>query len=53
MVDFHETHNMYSNLSETPLSIPLNNQENVRLSKINEIKDFFVSDITKIELMSK
>ena len=53
MADFHKTHNMYSNLSETPLNIPLKDQENFRLNKINETKDFFVSDITKRELMSK
>ena len=45
MVDFHETHNMYPNLSESPLYISLNDQEYFRLNKINEIKDYFVAEI--------
>ena len=45
MADFHETHNMYPNLSETSLNIPLNDQEYFRLNKINEIKDYFVAEI--------
>ena len=36
-----------------PLSAtPLNNQQ-FRLNKINEIKDYFVAEIREIELMSK
>ena len=53
MADFHETPNMYLNLSETPLNIPLNDQQHFRLSKINEIKDYFVAGIKERELMSK
>ena len=53
MVDSHETHNMYPNLSETPLNIPLNDQQHFRLNKINEIKDYFVAEIKERELMSK
>ena len=58
MVDSHETHNMYPNLSETllstaPLNIPLNDQKHFRLNKINEIKDYFVPEVKEIELMSK
>ena len=58
MVDSHETHNMYPNLSETllstaPLNIPLNDQKHFRLNKINEIKDYFVAEIKERELMSK
>ena len=53
MVDSHETHNMYPNLSEAPLNIPLNDQEHFKLNKINEIKDYFVAEIKEIELMSK
>ena len=53
MVDSHETPNMYPNLSETPLNIPLNDQQHFRLNKINEIKDYFVAEIKKRELMSK
>ena len=53
MVDSHETHNMYPNLSETPLNVPLNNQEHYRLNKINQIKDYFAAEIKERELMSK
>ena len=40
----HQTHNIYPNL---------NNQQQFRLSKINEIKDCFIVEIKKRELMSK
>ena len=53
MVDSHETPNMYPNLSEIPLNIPLNDQQHFRLNKINEIKDYFVVEIKERELMSK
>ena len=53
MVDSHETHNMYPNLSETTLNIPLNDQEHFRLNKINKIKDYFVTEIKERELMIK
>ena len=44
--DFHE--NMYPNLSTTP-----SNDEQFRLNKINETKDYFIAEIKKWELMSK
>ena len=50
MVDFHETSNVYTNLNA--LNIPSNDQ-NFRLNKINEIKDYFVTEIKEKELMSK
>ena len=40
----HETHNIYPNL---------NDQQQFILNKINEIKDYFISEIKEIELMSK
>ena len=40
---------MYPNLSATPL----NDQQQFRLNKINEIKDYFVCEIKERELMSK
>ena len=46
-----ETHNIYPNLksvslSATPLNaVPLNNQQQFRLNKINEISDYFVAEI--------
>ena len=48
--DFHETPNpnMYPNLS-----VPLRDQQQLRLSKFNEIKDYFVAEIKEKELMSK
>ena len=49
MVDSDETPNMYPNLSLTPL----NDEQHFRLSKINEIKNYFVAEIKKRELMSK
>ena len=47
--NFHETTNMYSNLN----AVSLNDQQQFRLNKINEIKDYFVADIKERELMSK
>ena len=44
----HETPNMYPNLSRA-----LSNEQQFRLNKINEIKDFFVAEIKERELMSK
>ena len=34
-------------------AIPLNDQQQFRLNKINEIKDYFVDEINERELMSK
>ena len=47
MVGSHKTPNMYQNLSETPLTVPLNDQQHFRLNKVIEIKDFFVAEIKK------
>ena len=44
----HETPNMYPNLSA-----PLSDQQQFRLNKINEIKDYFVAEIKERELMNK
>ena len=52
MTDFHETPNMYPNLS-APVNVPLNDQEHFRLYKIKKIKDYFVAEIKEKELMSK
>ena len=40
--------NMYPNMSATP-----SNEQQFRLNKINEIKDYFVAEIKERELMSK
>ena len=42
----YETHNTYPNLN----TIPLNDHQQFRLNKINEIKDYFVADIKEREL---
>ena len=57
MDGFHETPNMYPNLS-APLNVPLsatllNHEQHFRLNKINEVKDYFVAEIEERELMSK
>ena len=46
--DFLETWNMYPNLSAN-----ISNDQQFRLNKINEIKDYFIAEITERELMSK
>ena len=46
--DFHETLNMYPNLSATT-----SNDQQFRLNKINEIKDYFIAEIKERELTSK
>ena len=44
----HKTHNIYPNLSATP-----SNEQQFRLNKISEIKDYFVAEIKERELMRK
>ena len=46
--DFHETPNMYPNLSAN-----ISNEEQIRLNKINEIKDYFLAEIRERELISR
>ena len=45
----NETPNMYPNLNANQLS----NQQQFRMNKINEIKDYFIAEIKKKELISK
>ena len=45
----HEAHNIYPNSSATSLR----DQQQFRLNKINEIKDYFVAENKERELMSK
>ena len=45
---FHETPNMYPNLNAN-----ISNDQQFKLSKINEIKDYFVAEIRERELMSE
>ena len=44
----HEAYIIYPNLSTIP-----SNEQQFQLSKINEIKDYFVAEIKERELMSK
>ena len=48
MFKMAETNNIYPDLSATPL-----NDQQFRLNRINEIKDYFVAEIKERELMSK
>ena len=57
MEDFHETPNMYPNLS-APLNVLmsktlLNDKQHFRLNKINEIKYYLVAELKERELMSR
>ena len=45
----HETCNVYPNLN----AVPLHDQQQFRLNKINEIKDYLVAEIKERELISK
>ena len=44
----YKTHNIYPNLN-----VSLSDQQQFRINKINEIKDYFVAGIKERELMSK
>ena len=46
--DFHKIPNMYRNLNANIL-----NEQQFRLNKINEIKDYFLAEIRERELISK
>ena len=46
--DFHETPNMYPNLNAN-----ISNEQQFRLNKINEIKNYFLAEIRERELISK
>ena len=48
MFKMAETNNIYPNLSPT-----LSNNQQFRLNKINEIRNYFVAEIKERELMSK
>ena len=50
--NFHKTSNMYPNLNAIPLSANISNDQQFRLNKINEIKDF-IGEIRERELMKK
>ena len=45
--NFHETPNMYPNLNAN-----ISSDQQFRLNKINEIKDFFIAEIKERKLMN-
>ena len=51
--DFHKTPNMYPNLNAIPLNENISNEQQFRLNKINETKDYFLAEIRERELISK
>ena len=54
MDDFNKAPNIYRNLSAAPLNAAnISNQQQFRLNKINEIKDYFLAEIRERELISK
>ena len=58
MDDFSKTPNIYPNFSAAllnaiPLSANISNEQQFRLNKINEIKDYFLAEIKERELISK
>ena len=46
--DFHKTPNIYPNLNAN-----ISNEQQFRLKKINEIKDYFLAEIRERELISR
>ena len=58
MDDFNKRPNIYPNLSAAPvnavpLSTNISNEQQFRLNKINKIKDYFLAEVRKRELISK
>ena len=51
--DFRKTPNIYQNLNAIPLNANISNEQQFRLNKINEIKDYFLAEIRERELISK
>ena len=50
--DFHKTPNIYPNLNAIPLNANISNEQQFRLNKINEIKNYFLAEIRERELIS-
>ena len=51
--DLHKTPNIYPNLNAIPLNANISNEQQFRLNKINEIKDYFLVEIRERKLISK
>ena len=45
MDDFNKTQNIYPNFNAITLNANLSNEQQFRLNKINEIKDYFLAEI--------
>ena len=45
MDDFNKTPNIYPNLNAITLNANISNEEQFRLNKINEIKDYLLDEI--------
>ena len=50
---FHKTSNMYPNLNAVPLNATISNEQQFKLNKVNEISNYFLTEITERELISK
>ena len=50
---FHKTPNMFPNLNAIPLNANISNEQQFRLNKTNDIKDYFLAEIRERELISK
>ena len=53
MDDFNKTPNIYPNLNAVPLNTNISIEQQLRLNKINEIKDYFLAEIRERDLISK
>ena len=53
MDDFNKKPNIYPNLNVIPVNVNIWNEQQFRLNKINEIKDFILAEIRERELISK
>ena len=58
MDDFNKTSNIYPNLdaisfNAIPLNANISNEQQFRLNKINEIKDYFLAELREKEIISK
>ena len=53
MNDYNKTTNIYSYLKAFLLNANMSNEQQFRLNKINEIKDYFLAEIGERELICK
>ena len=44
-----DSHNIYPNLNAIPLSANILNDKQFRLNKINEINDYFIEEVQRLE----